>query len=255
MTTITRQTAWAVALATWICASPVAAQSTEQVLRLQQQGQTEAGRHQARIESLDDATRALLEQYRQALTAVDELEQDNAELEQLLAVRRQALADMQTRRDNLQRLRLELLPLLRSMGETLQRAVAVDKPFLQQERRLRADSLAEALRQPEQPLPELLRRALQAYLIETGYGYELAVDRGPLPGPNGASRATVDFLRLGRLGLFYLSLDGRSAGRWDAASGDWQPLDPATTEAVGRAVQIVRREAPPQLVRLPLESP
>lgn len=229
------------------------AQTPSAVLEEQQAAQRDAAAHQQRIESLDDRARAQLLAYREELRAVDRLERRNQDLRRQVEAQRNALARLRGERDTLQQLRLDLLPRLRRMIDALDSLVENDLPFLVAERRMRVAELRRALEATDLDMPDLLRRVLQAYLIEAAYGYDLAVERATLH--RGETRAAVDFLRLGRIALFYLGLDGRRAGFQPAGAADWVDLPASAIPALAEAIRIVRREAPPALVELPLVEP
>jgi hypothetical protein len=70
---------------------------------------------------------------------------------------------------------------------------------------------------------------------------------------NGDKR-TVDFLRIGRTSLYYLTLDGREAGIWDAASQSWQTLPDSYLQAVADGLKVARKQLPPDLLVLPVQT-
>jgi Protein of unknown function (DUF3450) len=100
-------------------------------------------------------------------------------------------------------------------------------------------------------LAEKYRRLLEAYQVEAEYGRTIEAYRGDLNGKN----QTVDFLRFGRLALYYLTLDRREAGYWDKRSNAWRPLPPEYRSAIEQGVRIARKQAPPDLLKLPVPSP
>jgi hypothetical protein len=66
---------------------------------------------------------------------------------------------------------------------------------------------------------------------------------------------TVAFLRFGRLGLYYMTLDGQEIGYWDNTSDDWEVLDDEFRQSLDRAIRIARKQLPPDLIRLPIPAP
>ena len=63
---------------------------------------------------------------------------------------------------------------------------------------------------------------MEAYQVETDYGRTIEAYRGPLT-LEGTTR-TVDFLRVGRVALFYRALDGSLVGHWDREQRAWKQL-------------------------------
>ena len=94
---------------------------------------------------------------------------------------------------------------------------------------------------------------MEAYQIETDYGRSVEAYRGVLQ--HGGGERTVDFLRVGRIGLFYRSLDGIQAGSWDAASRSWQALSDEYRGELKQAFAVARKQSAPELLILPLAAP
>ena len=65
----------------------------------------------------------------------------------------------------------------------------------------------------------------------------------------------MEFLRLGRTAIYYLTLDHQRAGYWDVDAARWSTLDDRHVDSVVKAVRVARRQAPPDLLDLPLPPP
>src|SRR5262249_38297818 len=116
----------------------------------------------------------------------------------------------------------DLMPLMLQMVDSLQRFVALDLPFLAQERQERIANLQRAMADPSVNQAEKCRRVLEAYRVEADYGrglgaerYEIKVDGHP---------KIVDVLRVGRVALLYRTPDGGEAGGWDPSVKQWRVL-------------------------------
>jgi hypothetical protein len=53
----------------------------------------------------------------------------------------------------------------------------------------------------------------------------------------------------------YQTLDGRDAGVWSQEDQSWQPLDASYRSAIRDGLRIARKQAAPDLIRLPLPVP
>ena len=101
---------------------------------------------------------------------------------------------------------------------------------------------------PEAPLAEKYRRVLEAYQIEAEYGRTLGAERGQI------GDRQADLLRVGRAGLFYLTLDGDEAGRWDAKAGKWEELPGRYRKEIRRGLKLARETAAPDFINLPMPA-
>ena len=99
---------------------------------------------------------------------------------------------------------------------------------------------------------EKYRRVLEAYQIELDYSRTLEAYREELD--LDGQGLTVDFLRLGRIGLYYQTLDGRTAAYWDQVAEAWIPLDTSGRLAVRRALRVANQQAAPELLELPIPN-
>ena len=99
-------------------------------------------------------------------------------------------------------------------------------------------------------LAEKYRRILEAYQVETEYGRTLEAYRGELV-LDDVTR-TVDFLRIGRVSLYYLSLDGADAGIWHNKA--WQKLDDSYRQSISQGLKVAKKQLPPDLLVLPVKT-
>ena len=92
---------------------------------------------------------------------------------------------------------------------------------------------------------------MEAWQIEDDFGHTVDAYSGELD--LDAERRTVDFLRVGRLALFYRTLDGAQSGVWNGRA--FEAIDGRFEPHVKRGLAIARRRAPPALLLLPVGSP
>ena len=165
---------------------------------------------QERINALDDETRDMLNEYRQTLTQVADLNAYNEQLSGLVATQRVELADYERQFNDIEVTKRRILPLIVRMIDVLDEFVSVDTPFLEAERSLRIEELRNLLAQPDVPTSEKYRRVTEAYQIELEYGHTIEAYEGEIDLQGEV--LTVNFLRFGRLGLYYMTLDGQEIG-------------------------------------------
>ncbi len=213
----------------------------------------EARRSQGRIESVDDETQKLLTEYRRALsdaesyaTYADQLSaQVHSQSEEIAEIDRQLLEVETTSR--------EVLPLMQSMLDTLERFVELDVPFLPEERAKRIEALKEAMTRADVTISEKYRRIVEAYQVEMDYGRTIEAYEGELAGPGDDIR-TVQFLRVGRVTLLYQTLDGRETGYWDADRKSWM-VAPEYGHSFREGVAVAKKARAPEMLIVPVPAP
>lgn len=216
----------------------------------------ETATHQARQQALqekinaaDDETKALLTRLRDARESAERLEGYNAELAPLvedqqarIERQRHALASLDTTR--------EALPgTMRQMVERLRAIVAADLPFRREQRMARVESLETMLSDASLSPADKLERILSAWKMELDYGREIDTWRGALVG---SPDTEVQYLRMGRMGFYYITPDGSRGGVWNAAAGEWRALDGDALDAVRNGIKIADDQRSPELLTLPL---
>jgi hypothetical protein len=143
-----------------------------------------------------------------------------------------------------------MTPLILRMLENLEKFVALDVPFLPEERQQRLLKLKAMILKADIKRAEKFRRIIEAYQIENEYGntIEAYKDEIELEG----AKIPVDILRLGRVGLYYQRLDGAESGHWDKTKKSWQPLSDSYDTKIHKGLAIARKEMAPELLTLPV---
>ena len=62
----------------------------------------------------------------------------------------------------------------------------------------------------------------------------------------------MEYLRIGRIGFYYVTPDGREGGVWDKEEGTWLALDEAARRQVRNGLRIAADQRTPELLQLPL---
>jgi hypothetical protein len=207
---------------------------------------------QARIEAADDEVRQRLEELRRLERETRRLSTRNAELAPRLERQAETLERREAALATLDETREALPGLERRLVERLALWIARDLPFLTEERHARVASLQAGSGDPEASAAERLERILAAWRAELDYGREFDAWRGYLG--NDEIRREVEFLRLGRVGLYYLTPDGREGGVWRADEPGWVALDEAARREVRQGLRIARDQRAPELLHLPVSQ-
>lgn len=188
---------------------------------------------------------------------LDQLQHEQARLEdsriQLLAeidaaqtrlvAKEQQLADME-------QISSQIRPFIDAQVTALAADVTEGLPFLMAERQQRIAALTTLMANPAAAISEQYRKAMEVLLIETEYGFTTEVYRETIT-IDGQS-LLADIFRLGRLGLFYQSLDRQQGGFFNIAANTWQPLPDRYNQSLSTAIEIAAKRRPVEILRLPL---
>lgn len=242
---------WAVALLT--INPPGFATHLQTAESLQLEKQKKAQRSQQRVEKLDDQAQQMLDEFREASLELENIRAYHNQLAKIVQSQEQEKNELEQQMLELEITQRNITPLMLRMLEVLEQFVELDAPFLQQERSLRVSHLKQMMDRSDVTLGEKFRRLLEAYMVETDYGRTIEAYSGDLKRED--SNHTVDFLRLGRLGLYYLTLDESEAGFWNKQEQRWQVLDDRYRSAIAQGLRIAKKQAAPDLLQLPVSAP
>jgi hypothetical protein len=222
-------------------------------MEAQQMVQSEGARSQQTVEKLDEETQLLLDQYRSALSTLENLKDYNAQMERQVGDQKQEIARREAELGQIEQTRRHIVPFMLRMLTGYEQLVGLDIPFLPEERQRRVEQLKEMMKRSDIPLAEKYRRLLEAYRVEAEYGHTIEAYQGKLE--NGGAVRTVRFLRLGRVGLYYLTLDGSESACWHPREKRWIVLGDGFCEPIKQTILIAEKQLPPDLVKLPLPAP
>ncbi len=206
---------------------------------------------QKKVDSLVEETRDSAQEYRNAIRKSDSLDTYNKQLAKLIKQQKKDLASIQRQLDNVEETQRNIVPLMLKMIDTLDKFVALDLPFLLEERQQRVAALKEIMDRPDVTLPDKYRRIMESYQIEMEYGrtIETYTDTVKMDG----QEYTVDILRVGRLLMTFQTLDGSQSGSWNKESNTWQKLPSEYNRSINQGLQIAKKQAPPELIKLPVD--
>ncbi|HID44478.1 MAG TPA: DUF3450 domain-containing protein [Chromatiaceae bacterium] len=241
-----------VALAFILTTSTSFASPVDEALKLSVQGQRMAKKSQQKIEQLDDNTRKMLLEYRNLQARIQGLEAHNSQLEARVQQDNEKIALLQSELEQINVSRGEIAPMLQQMFTALEQLVDNDLPFQKPMRQQQLKELKGDLGDAGKPLNQHLDHLLQVYEKEYGYGNELVGWQAPLSDEPGSQ--TVNFLRLGRIALYYQSLDGSKSAWWDNHRKNWQMLDESATGLLAEAIRQANTKTAPAFVTLPISS-
>ena len=225
----------------------------ERALEAQLEVDRAARASQQRVDRLDDETQKLLNEYRRALTDAESYTTYASQLEAQVQSQRAELAEIDRQLLEVETTSREVLPLMQNMLDTLEQFVALDLPFLIEERTRRVSTLKQTMGRADVAISEKYRRIVEAYQVEMDYGRTIEAYEGELPGEAGDPR-TVQFLRVGRVTLLYQTLDGRETGYFDAVQMRWVVANDYA-HGFEEGIAVAKKVRAPEMLIVPVPAP
>ncbi|GJM43536.1 MAG: DUF3450 domain-containing protein [Gemmatimonadota bacterium] len=233
---------------------PASAQDLETVLTAGQEKDRSAQASQERVEDLAARTETLESQFKQAQKELDGLQVYNEYLSRQLSNQDTELAQLRSSIAQVSGIERQIMPLMIRMLDGLEQFVDLDLPFLRNERTARVAALQSLMERADVSLAEKFRRLTEAFQIENDFGRTIEAYRDTLT-LDGAT-LEVSVLRIGRIGLYYQTMDASRTGRWDRSVGQWVALDGSDSRyQVRQGLRIAAKQVAPDLLLLPIEAP
>lgn len=207
---------------------------------------------QKKIDIIDDRTRQLFSEYQQVAKEVDDLKSYNSQLRDIIRSQDEERDSLNRQIEKIGVTQKRIIPLMQKMIDTLEKFVGLDLPFLLEERRQRVAKLKKNIKRADLSIPEKYRQILEAYQIENDYGRTIEAYRSKtdLSG-NGQ---IVNFLRVGRVGLYYQTLDEQRIGYWDREARAWRELSGGYNRAIKRGIKMARKQIAPELMTIAIKG-
>ncbi len=215
---------------------------------------TESASVEKQINQLSAEAQETVADYLANQRRADVIEAYNAQLKKLIQAQEQEQLGLLEQIESITDTERAVLPMLNTLVDELEHFVSGDTPFLPEEREQRIARLQKLLERADISVAEKYRQILEAYQVEVEYGRTLEAYRGRLIGQASGSEPSsyVTYLRIGRMALYYQSLDGLQSALWRPQQERWQVLTDAQNLAVSQAIQVARQERVPELLDLPV---
>ncbi len=230
----------------------VFAQSVDQILQAEDRRLNLAQQSQERINNIVEGTRSLEDDYRSINKEIDGLKVYNRLMAAQTNGQSAVLEDIALSMDQVDVINRQIFPMMERMIDGLDQSVALDVPFLMEERTKRVNTLKDTMERSDVSVAEKFRKVMEAYQIENEYGtssetYTQSITK------DGVTRS-FNMLRVGRIGLYYQSDDAKITGRWDNELRDWVEDDSARSE-IRKGIRIAKQLIAPELIVIPVAAP
>lgn len=208
---------------------------------------------QERINEQVDGTRTLTDQYRAINKEIDGLKVYNRLMTAQVQGQEATLEDIKISMDQVDVINRQIFPLMERMIDGLDQSIALDIPFLKEERVNRVDGLKALMSRSDVSVAEKFRKVMEAYQIELDYGsstefYKQSLDLGSDYGVR-----DYNMLRVGRIGLYFQSDDSSITGIWDVDQNAWVVDDEYRSE-IRKGLRMARQLIAPELLLIPVQA-
>lgn len=212
-------------------------------------------RVQAQIDTIADDTSEAMAEYRLVTQALDRALVYNDNLQNVVDDQERQKAGMSSQLENFLTVEQDIVPLMESMIESLDKFIELDMPFRITERTERIAGLRALMSDSNVTTAERYRQILEAYMIEIDFGRKIEAYQGDLVA--GSDSRKVDFLQVGRVMLAYQTQDKSETGFWDKqkSPAGWTELSSDYTSHIQQALRVAKKQAAPELLKLPVQAP
>jgi hypothetical protein len=233
-------------------AGSVFAQSVDDVLQADQRRISLAQASQERINQVVEGTRSLSDQYRAVNKEIDGLRVYNRLMTAQTNGQQATLDDIALSMDQVDVINRQIFPLMERMIDGLEQSIALDIPFLMDERDKRMETLKETMERSDVSVAEKFRKVLEAYQIENEYGFSSEHYKQSLT----IGEATRDYnmLRIGRVGLYFQSDDSQITGHWNQETKQYEVLDNSYRSEIRKGLRMARQLIAPELFLIPVPA-
>lgn len=241
------------ALGGMLSADLAAAQSINSVLQAEGQRIKRAQQYQSQIDKIAKATRAKFDETQKVLKDIDGLVVYNKVQQNLIDDQNQKLRDLHDSMDKVSVIERQVYPLMTQMIDGLQKFIELDVPFLKQRRLARVAMLRHLINRSDVTTAEKFRNVMQAWQDEVDYGNTSEMYKGEVTVKG--ETLFVNFLRVGRVALLYMTPDGRHAGMWNKDTHSWQPISSEYLDSIRKGFDVIKGNGTPQVFMIPVPAP
>jgi hypothetical protein len=231
----------------------VAQQTPDAVLQAGETKIIAAQDSQERIDTMAEETADTEREFKIQNKQIEDLRVFNAQMEKQIARQQEAIADLELSLENVTVIERQIQPLIFRMLDGLEQFVALDKPFLWQERKERLQMLRANQDRGDITVSEKFRQVLDAYKIESSYGSSIDAYKSTLRVDN--QPREVSILRIGRIALLYQTTDAKASGYWDPTKREWIALNSSYNAQVLKGLRIARDQTASDIMLLPVQAP
>jgi nitrate reductase alpha subunit len=240
-------------VATLLGSSLAFADQIQPLLDIGKQRQNSEQVSQTKIDSMDDDTSLIVNEYKTVSKQIEGLRVYNAQMRKQIERQEERLKEIDKTMKEAQVMQRQVPPFTRRMLAGIEKSIELDMPFHLAERKERIAFAKAAIDNPTVSPAEGLRQVLETFNVEMEYGRKLDNYKDTIE-IEGQQRE-VNVLRVGRLALVYQSSDESLTGAWDNNKDEWVPLDNSYRNPTRKGLRIANKLATVSMLELPIQNP
>ena len=242
-----------IVVATLLGSSLAFADQIQPLLDVGEQRQNSEQVSQSKIDSMDDDTSLIINEFKTVSKQIEGLRVYNAQMKKQIERQEERLKEIDKTMKEAQVMQRQIPPFTRRMLAGIEKSIELDMPFHLAERKERISFAKAAIDNPTVSPAEGLRQVLETFNVEMEYGRKLDSYKDTIK-IEGQQRE-VNVLRVGRLALVYQSSDRSLTGAWDNKKQEWVPLDNSYRNPTRKGLRIANRLATVDMLELPIQNP
>ena len=242
-----------IVVATLLGSSLALTDQIQPLLDIGEQRQNSEQVSQTKIDSMDDDTSLIVNEYKTVSKQIEGLRVYNAQMRKQIERQEERLKEIDKTMKEAQVMQRQIPPFTRRMLAGIEKSIELDMPFHLAERKERIAFAKAAIDNPTVSPAEGLRQVLETFNVEMEYGRKLDNYKDTIE-IEGQQRE-VNVLRVGRLALVYQSSDESLTGAWDNDTDEWVPLDNSYRNPTRKGLKIANRLATVDMLELPIQNP
>lgn len=242
-----------IVVATLLGSSLALTDQIQPLLDIGEQRQNSEQVSQTKIDSMDDDTSLIINEYKTVSKQIEGLRVYNAQMRKQIERQEERLKEIDKTMKEAQVMQRQIPPFTRRMLAGIEKSIELDMPFHLAERKERIAFANAAIDNPTVSPAEGLRQVLETFNVEMEYGRKLDNYKDTIE-IEGQQRE-VNVLRVGRLALVYQSSDESLTGAWDNDADEWVPLDNSYRNPTRKGLKIANRLATVDMLELPIQNP
>lgn len=202
--------------------------------------------YQRKIDKNEDIREGLLNEYKYTNSSIKSTKTYNEQLRKIISSQETEIASLDQQIIDIEQTQKNIFPLMINMIKSLETLVNQDTPFLLTERLDRVKRLESTLNKADIQTHEKYRIILEAFKIEYDYAKTIEAYQDKI------NDKTYNFLRLGRVALYYQSLDLKEYGYYNKETQSWDIIEDSVSKSnIRKAIKIAKKQQNVDFLNLP----